>query len=46
MKKLAIILAAFAMVFAGCTKPGGDESATEVGKWYGYNTPDSKDDVA
>ena len=41
MKKIAVILAAFAMLFASCTP-----DSTEVGKWYGYNTPDSKDDVA
>ena len=42
MKKFAIILAAAAMLFASCTP----DDSTEVGKWYGYNTPDSKDDVA
>ena len=41
MKKIAVILAAFAMLFASCTP-----DSTEVGKWYAYNTPDSKDDVA
>lgn len=46
MKKFAWILAAAAMVLlAGCKKDGGN-AATEVGKWYGYNTRDSKDDVA
>lgn len=43
MKKFAVILAAVAMLFASCDP---DDSASEVGKWYGYNTPDSKDDVA
>ena len=43
MKQLAILLAAAAMLFAGCNK---DDNSSEVGKWYGYNTPDSKDDVA
>ena len=43
MKKIAGILAAVAMLFASCDP---DDSATEVGKWYGYNTPDNKDDVA
>ena len=42
MKKIAVILAAVAMLFASCTP----DDSTEVGKWYGYNTPDSKDDVA
>ena len=43
MKKLAIILAAAAMLFAGCNK---DDNASEVGKWYAFNRPGEKDDVA
>ena len=49
MKKLAILMAAAALLFVGC-KPNVEEDdkagQTEVGLWYGYNTPDSKDDVA
>lgn len=48
MKRLAWIFAAVAMVlFSGCNKP--NESATEVGKWYGYNPTENgfdRDDVA
>ena len=48
MKKLAIFMAAVALVCAGCSKEKEDEnsSSTEVGKWYAYNTADSKEDVA
>lgn len=42
MKKLAYILAAAMVLLSGCKK----EEASEVGKWYAYNTADSKDDVA
>ena len=42
MKKLAYILAAAMVLLSGCKK----EDASEVGKWYAYNTADSKDDVA
>ena len=49
MKKLAILMAAVALLFVGC-KPNVEEDdnagQTEVGLWYGYNTPDSKEDVA
>lgn len=48
MKKLGLIIAsAAALLLAACN--GNDdnkESGTEVGLWYAYNTPDSKDDVA
>ena len=45
-----MILAAATMVlFTGCKKDSGNENASEVGKWYGFNmvedAPD-KDDVA
>ena len=47
MKKLGMILAAAAMVlFFGCTDNNETDSTSEVGVWYAYNTPDSKDDVA
>lgn len=52
MKKLAIILAAAAMMFVtGCKKDnGGSGTATEVGKWYAYNVLEGgtvdKNDVA
>ena len=49
MKKLFIALAVAALCFAACKpedKPKDDSGNTEVGLWYGYNTPDSKDDVA
>ena len=43
MKKIGIILAAAAMfLLSACQK----DSASEVGKWYGYNEPGYKDDVA
>ena len=49
MKKLAILMAAVALLFVGC-KPNVEEDdnagQTEVGLWYGFNTPDSKEDVA
>lgn len=44
MKKLALILASAAMMLlAGCNK---EEGKSEVGKWYAYNTADSKNDIA
>ena|GEM_PF-2601510 len=49
MKKLFIALAAAALCFVACNpedKPKDDSGKTEVGLWYGYNTPDSKEDVA
>ena len=43
MKKIGIIMAAAAMfLLSACQK----DSASEVGKWYGYNQPGYKDDVA
>lgn len=48
MKKTGILIAATALlILAGCGKIGKDDTAaSEVGKWYAYNTPDSKEDVA
>ena len=49
MKKLFIALAVSALCFAACNpedKSKDDSGNTEVGLWYGYNTPDSKEDVA
>ena len=52
MKKIIWIFAAAALVlFSGCNKDNkGSESATEVGKWYGYNPLEDgtydKNDVA
>ena len=47
MKKIAMIMAAAAMtLFIGCNKGGNAPEGSEVGKWYGFNAPEDKTDVA